>query len=308
MSKLERVVENCGLGEGPHWDVATQTLYLVDIVEKSILKYTPETGKVAKASVAPNQTTFIVPIEGKKNQFIISLDDQLAIISWDGESDKVSVVEKLCVASCSNNKSSNGKFNDAKCDSSGRLWAGTHVLGPDIEKTEPLGTLYTFDNKRQLKGQVDKIKIANGLAFNDKTKKMFYIDSLKGTVDQFDFDITTGSVSNRKEWFTLQKLSIPGIPDGMTIDSDGNLWVAVFGGSRVLKVDGSKSETLLDTIDIPAEQVTSVAFGGKNLDELYVTTGAMELQGKKPAPPVDGAVYKVTGTGSKGLPAVNFKL
>jgi gluconolactonase len=194
----------------------------------------------------------------------------------------------------------------------------------NIAKTEPLGSLYTFDNKRQLKSQVDNIKIANGLAFNDKTKKMFYIDSLKGTVDQFDFDITTGSVSNRKVWFTLQKLSIPGIPDGMTIDSDGNLWVAVFGGGRVLKVDGSKSETLLDTIEIPAEQVialdcsvkkllsvfqvTSVAFGGKNLDELYVTTAAVEIQNKKPVRPVDGAVYKVTGTGSKGLPGASFKL
>ncbi|KAJ3633357.1 hypothetical protein MTP99_010311 [Tenebrio molitor] len=307
MSKLARVVENCVLGEGPHWDVATQTLYLVDIVGKSILKYTPETGKVAKASVSPSQTSFIVPIEGKKNQFITSLDDQLAIVSWDGESDKASVVEKLCVASCSD-KSSNGKFNDAKCDSLGRLWAGVHILEPDFFKTKPLGFLYTFDHKRQLKSQVDSIKLSNGLAFNDKTKKMFYIDSLKGTVDQFDFDITTGSVSNRKVWFTLQKLRIPGIPDGMTIDSDGNLWVAVFGGGRVLKVDGSKSETLLDTIEIPAEQVTSVAFGGKNLDELYVTTAAVEFQGKKPAPPVDGAVYKVTETGSKGLPAVNFKL
>jgi gluconolactonase len=94
----------------------------------------------------------------------------------------------------------------------------------------------------------------------------------------------------------------------MTIDSDGNLWVAVFGGGRVLKVDGSKSETLLDTIDIPAEQVTSVAFGGKNLDELYVTTAAVEIQNKKPVRPVDGAVYKVTGTGSKGLPGASFKL
>jgi gluconolactonase len=64
----------------------------------------------------------------------------------------------------------------------------------NFAKSEPLGSLYTFDSKKQLKSQVDKIKIANGLAFNDKTKKMFYIDSLKGTVDQFDFDITTGSV------------------------------------------------------------------------------------------------------------------
>jgi gluconolactonase len=67
-------------------------------------------------------------------------------------------------------------------------------LDPDFFKTKPLGFLYTFDHKRQLKSQVDNIKLSNGLAFNDKTKKMFYIDSLKGTVDQFDFDITTGSV------------------------------------------------------------------------------------------------------------------
>ena len=73
------------------------------------------------------------------------------------------------------------------------------------------------------------------------------------------FKTVRGFSANRQVWFTLKKLSIPGIPDGMAIDTDGNLWVAVFGGSRVLKVDGNKRETLLDTINIPAEQVNAAS-------------------------------------------------
>jgi gluconolactonase len=247
-------------------------------------------------------------VQGKKNQFIISLDKELAIVSWDGESDKFTIVEKLCVADESPETADN-KFNDGKCDSSGRLWAGTlNIDKEDEDKTLPLGTLYSFDAKRQLKGQVRQVRLTNGLAFNDKTKKMFYIDTLKGSVDQFDFDVTNGVITNRRVWFTLAKNNVPGKPDGMTIDTDGNLWVAVFEGARVIKVDGHKAETLLDTIQMPAQQVTSVAFGGPNLDELYVTSASFQYKGRTPPPPENGALYRITGTGSKGLPANNFKL
>jgi len=307
--KIERVTESLDLGEAPHWDVDTQTLYLVDIFGKAIARYTPSTKKFVKASVAPKTPSLIVPVAGKKDQFVISLDGDLAVISWDGESDKVKVLETLIQANTTS-ETKNNKFNDGKCDSSGRLWAGTHYISPEtLSKTLPVGVLYSFDPKtKQLKVQATKIKVANGLAFNDKTKKMYYIDSLKHTVDQYDFDITKGTISNLKAWFTLSKHSIPGIPDGMTIDTEGNLWVAIFGGSRVVKIDGKKPETLLETVDLPAEQVTSLAFGGKNLDELYVTTGGIELEGVKPPPPANGATYKITGTGSKGTPGVSVKL
>lgn len=115
--------------------------------------------------------------------------------------------------------------------------------------------------------------------------------------------------ANQKTVFSLEKHDIPGYPDGQTIDSDGNLWIALFAGSAVIKIDPRKPETLLQTVEMPAYQVTSVAFGGKNLDELYVTT-ARFIVGDKILSEADGHgyVYRVTGLGVKGLPATNGKL
>lgn len=94
------------------------------------------------------------------------------------------------------------------------------------------------------------------------------------------------------------------------MDTDGNLWVAIFDGSRVIKIDPRRPETLLQTVNLPVKQVTSVAFGGLNLDELYVTTGAASFN-NDPAPPADdgnGYIYRVTGLGVKGLPACNARI
>lgn len=98
------------------------------------------------------------------------------------------------------------------------------------------------------------------------------------------------------------------MPAGMTIDEDRNLWVAVFGGKRILKIDGKTPETLLEVIEMPAIQVTSLAFGGANLDELYATTARLDHKGEKLNFPFHGATYKITGPGIKGIPASAFKL
>lgn len=99
------------------------------------------------------------------------------------------------------------------------------------------------------------------------------------------------------------------MPDGQTIDADGNLWVAVFGGARVLKIDPRVPDTLLETVPIPANQITSVAFGGANLDELYVTSGCITISNVKLSPSDGhGYTYRVTDLGVKGLPAVKVKL
>lgn len=205
------------------------------------------------------------------------MDKDLVLISWDG-SNKFTVLEKLGVADNTSALRSN-KFNDGKCDSSGRLWAGNAstsctvtiyklllILGTiklnleDWSLSEPVGTLYSLNSKRELRSHVDQYRVSNGLAFNDKSKKFFHIDSAKKTIDRFDFDITSGIINDRKVWFTLQKKNIPGLPDGMVIDADGNLWVAVFGAGRVIKIDGAKPESLLDTVTLPAAQVRFKSF------------------------------------------------
>lgn len=104
--------------------------------------------------------------------------------------------------------------------------------------------------------------------------------------------------------FDLQKHGISGLPDGMTIDTDGNLWLALFGGSCVLKIDPRKG-VALQKVEIPVSQVTSVTFGGPNLDILFVTTGWLDFNGEQKPPA--GSTFMVTGLGVKGLPNVNFK-
>lgn len=126
---------------------------------------------------------------------------------------------------------------------------------PEIGKLEPeKGSLYTLMEKQQVKKHLSKVSISNGLAWNVHLKKMYYIDSPLRTVDQYDYDIVKGKISNKKVIFDLNDHDIPGVPDGMTMDNEGNLWVAVFNGGRIIKINPNTSE-LLTTIYFPANQV-----------------------------------------------------
>lgn len=98
------------------------------------------------------------------------------------------------------------------------------------------------------------------------------------------------------------------MPDGMTIDSEGNLWVSLIQGKHIIKIDPKKSETLLEKIELPAELVTCADFGGENLDELYVTTASIPFGGKTYDGETDGVTYKITGTGARGVLPYKFKL
>ncbi|XP_019870746.2 uncharacterized protein LOC109599228 [Aethina tumida] len=302
---VERVAPSVELGEGPHWDVATQSLYYVDIFGKAIHRYVPATKKHTKAIIGTGPVSLIIPVEGQKDKYLISIGRTLAVVTWDGESDKVS--DTVVLAEVDNTPDTlDNRFNDGKCDPSGRLWAGTMGGEPVLGQVkQEKAALFTLDNK-QIKTHLTKIGISNGLAWTPDNKTMYYIDSHKGYVEQFDFDINKGTISNSKIIFTPAKHGIDGALDGMTIDTDGNLWIAIFNGYRVIQIDPRKPETLLQTIPIPAKQTTSVAFGGPNLDELYVTSASFTVGGVELPPPDHGATFKVTGTGAKGYPAVNF--
>ncbi|CAH0557444.1 unnamed protein product [Brassicogethes aeneus] len=305
---VERVVDSVHLGEGPHWDVSTQSLYFVDIFGKAIHKYVPSTKKHTKAVIGSGHVSLIVPVEGQKDKFLISIGRKLAVVTWDGESDKVSKTEEITEVDNKPDTLDN-RFNDGKCDPSGRLWAGTMGGEPEngAVKREK-GALFSLV-KGQAKQHLSKIGISNGLAWTTDNKTMYYIDSHKGYLEQFDFDIVNGTISNSRNVFTLSKHGVDGVLDGMCIDTDGNLWVAIFNGYRVIKIDPRKPETLLQTVEIPAKQVnktTSVAFGGPNLDELYVTSASFTVNGVELPPPDHGATFRVTGLGVKGFPDPAF--
>jgi len=303
---VQRIPEipNMELGEGPHWDIETQSLYLVDITSKSIHKYNPSTGQHSKATF-DKLVSFIIPVQGKRDQFVVALERDICIVTWDGRSEKVSKIEKI--VETDPDKTTN-RVNDGKCDASGRLWAGSLGVDPETGKyTDDEGTLFSL-TKGKLATHVTKIGISNGLAWNKENTKLYYIDSIKGTVDQFDADITNGLLTNRSPIFTFAKHNIEGAPDGMTIDVDGNLWVAGFNTHGVFKIDPRKPETLLQKVDFPAKQITSVAWGGIDLDTLFVTSARIVIEGEVLLPPDHGAIYRVTGLGTKGLPGFNYVL
>ncbi|KAF5301533.1 hypothetical protein FQR65_LT08837 [Abscondita terminalis] len=312
---IERIEEAgcCQLGEGPHWDSDTQSLYFVDCVKLSVNKYVPST-KQFTTTTLEKFPTFVIPVKDTSDRFVISSGRDICVITWDGVSRSPSNFETIGTVD-TDSEGEHNILNDGKVDANGNLWAGT--LNSKVNFVTGLprtGSMYSM-TKKQIKKHFSGVSCSNGLAWSKCTKKFYYIDSSNRTVDQFDYNHQTLTLSNRQTLFSLEKHGIPGVPDGMTIDLDGNLWVAVFQGNQVLNINTKEPESLLRSVHMPESLITSVCFGGKNLDELYVTTGGTDVfvikdekLGGVPTKPIIGGLYKITGLGVKGLPAERFPL
>lgn len=177
------------------------------------------------------------------------------------------------------------RMNDGKVDPAGRFWAGT--MAHDEE--EGAGSLYRMDTDHTVHRVVAAVTISNGIDWSPDGRTMYYIDTATRRVDQMEFDNSTGTVRSRRPLITLG--SSEGYPDGMTVDSDGYLWIALFDGWGVQRYapDGRSDRR----IDLPAAQVTSVAFGGDDLDELFITTGQENFPaGGKRDQPHAGSVFR----------------
>ncbi|XP_059613722.1 regucalcin isoform X2 [Phlebotomus argentipes] len=300
--KVEQVpAPLANLGEGPHWDWQTQNLYYVDIYGGTINRFSYAENKTYSATVDKEPViSFIIPVEGNDAEFAIGIGRRVGIVTWDGKSATSKVTRLVGQVEQDDHKYKTNRFNDGKADPKGRLFAGTMQL----EECEGfldarLGALYKFTKD----GEFDKLKsnigISNGLAWNEKTNKFYYIDSCALDVKEHSYNPVSGEITNPR---VLIDFSVNGerpnyVPDGMTIDSEGNLYVALWGGNKVLKVCPNSGKVIQE-IDIPAEQVTSAAFGGPNLDILYVTTAATERD--RPQPPPAGGVFAVKGLGVTG--------
>ncbi|CAH0399647.1 unnamed protein product [Chilo suppressalis] len=300
--KVVKVTEPLVLGEGPHWDAAQQALFFVDIKGHSIHKYKPATGEHSSTKLG-GAVGFIVPVEGTSDQFVVGVERQFQIVQWDGSDGGAARV--LRTLGEVDPEAPSNRINDGKADPRGRLFAGT-IGAEDIPGQFAMNkaSLFRWDGPN-MKKLVQGVTVSNGLAWDLKEKAFYYTDSLEYNIRRYDYNVETGEISNMSYVFDFKKNNVAGVPDGSTIDTDGNLWVAVFGGSCVLNVD-PRTGKLLRKIPIPALQVTSATFGGPNLDTLYVTSASMNISGEQ-LPPC-GATFEVTGLGVKGHPNLNFKL
>jgi len=185
------------------------------------------------------------------------------------------------------------RLNDARCDPRGRLWAGT--VRDDF--ASGVAALYRLDPDLRLHRMLDGVTISNGLDWSPDGSLFYYADSATAAVDAFDYDLERGSLGGRHRLLELPDEL--GMPDGLTVDADGFLWLAVFGGGQVRR--HAPDGRLDAVIELPVRWVTSCGFGGPNLDQLYVTSG----RERDPDAPLAGGLFCVE-PGTRGRPQNAF--
>jgi sugar lactone lactonase YvrE len=277
------------LGEGPVWDARTQRLMFVDIHAGRIHEYDPVTQALGTIE-AGSMVGCVVP--RATGGVVAALTEGLwAIDAKTGAKSLLVVPPGHDPTRC--------RFNDGKCDPQGRLWAGTMGL-----QTEPkFAALYCFPSANEVRREVADVTVSNGLAWSLDGRTLYYIDSPTRRVDAFDFEPVAGRISNRRPALTLPDGT--GVPDGCTLDAEGMLWVAHWGGGCVTRWNPKTAQPLA-TIRVPAPHTTSCAFGGVNYDTLYITTAR---RGLTPAQltqfPESGGIFACR-PGVGGLPAQAF--
>jgi sugar lactone lactonase YvrE len=192
------------------------------------------------------------------------------------------------------------RMNDGACDAQGRFWAGTMAY----DESPGAGTLYRLELDGRCSTVLTGLTISNGIGWSPDGGTMYLSDSGAGLVEAFDFDGVTGAIDGRR---TLVHIDRPGMaPDGLTVDEQGDIWVALYGGWAVNRYGPEGS--LRETVEIPVAQATSCAFGGDDRSILFVTTGRERLE--EPAlerQPDAGRVFSVTGLDARGAASAPYR-
>ncbi|WP_338777968.1 SMP-30/gluconolactonase/LRE family protein [Metabacillus sp. FJAT-52054] len=274
------------LAEGPVWDDREGLLYWIDIHGKAIHIFNPDT----------------------KKDRLIDTGEKIGAISLSEKGDLIAALEngfyridsktgkKTFLTDPESDKPDN-RFNDGKCDPTGRFLAGTMQK----EGQGTTGALYSMDENQKVRKLINEAGISNGLAWNESGDTFYYIDTPTQKVAAFDYDLNSGSLSNKR--IVIEIPEDEGHPDGMTIDAEGNLWIAHFNGSRVSRWNPNTGEKL-EEVKLPVSQVTCCTFGGDQLDVLYITTGRENLEDAALAEqPLAGAIfqYKTNANGKKAF-------
>ncbi|QNK61532.1 SMP-30/gluconolactonase/LRE family protein [Pedobacter sp. PAMC26386] len=274
------------LGEGPHWYSALNKLLYVDIESKKLCLSDPVSGEKQEYQ-AGSKIGSAIPVN--QHQVIVALQGSLAIFDLHYKTVNHLVdLEKY--------KPEN-RSNDGKCDAMGRLWFGT--MQEEARKNE--GALYCYDGR--LTKMIDRISVSNGICWSSDHGVMYYIDSFDKHIKAFDFDINVPALSNSRIVVEIKEEGC--LPDGMCIDEKGMLWVAIWGGGCVNRYN-PESGNLIGKVSVNAPHVTSCAFGGEQLTELFITTATKELSSETLINyPESGAVFSVE-TGIKGAKTNTF--
>lgn len=276
------------IGEGPCWHQEKKLFYWVDIFSKKLFIHQSKS-KIHKITELPEMIGCVVP--RKSGGVIVALQNGIAAL--DIETKKLTYLLEIEKHLPTN------RFNDGKCDPAGRLLVGTMAIQP----TPGAGTLYSIDKNLQTKKLLDNLSVSNGMGWSPDYSTFYFIDSPTQKIMAFDYNLKTGNICNKRVIIRVPKKM--GVPDGMTVDEKGMLWIALWGGRCVSRWNPQNGK-LLQLFPIPALNVSSCTFGGHEMDELYITTAR---QGMSKAQlnkfPLAGSVFRFK-TEVKGMKIFKF--
>jgi sugar lactone lactonase YvrE len=274
------------LGEGPLWEARSGRLVWVDILGKRILSTDPATGATEQRGT-PSAVGIAVLRE--QGGYVAALEDGFWSVTPDGRFERIAAVEA---------DDPGTRFNDGACDPQGRLWAGTMAW----DATPGQGSLYRLDTDGSVARMLTGVSISNGLGWSPDGSTMYYVDTPTGRIDAFAFDGSDGEISDRRPFVTFPEGIGQG--DGLCVDEEGAVWVALWPGWSVRRYlpDGRLDAVL----PLPVAQVSSCAFGGPGLDELFVTTARENLGlDERRAQPLAGSLFRAA-PGVRGLPRAAY--
>ncbi len=276
------------LAEGAVWDADRQILYWVDIEAGVVHTFDPATGRDRGIAVGERVGCVAPRAAGG---LVVAIHRGFATLDPGPGTVVLRAVPEPHPPDV--------RFNDGRVDPAGRLWAGTMQL----DCRPGAAALYRLDHDWRLHRMVDGVTISNGIAWTRDSRRMYYIDTPTRAVAVFDYEGATGAISNRR--LVVEVPAEMGSPDGMTIDAEECLWIAQWNGGCVGRWD-PRTGRLLARHELPARRVTSCAFGGPRLDELYVTTARVGLdEGTLATEPHAGGIFRLR-PGVVGVPGVAF--
>ena len=276
------------LGEGPAWEAHSGCLYWVDIHAGHLHIFNPQDGTDRRVDVgryigcaAPRRSGGVV----------LGLRSGFATLDLSTE-------ELTRLVNPEPNKPGN-RFNDGKCDPAGRFLAGSM----DDAEVDASGSLYSLAPDGSVKMLLTGMRISNGLAWSPDQHTFYHIDTPTYIVMAYDYDLATGEIANPRP-----AISVPpglGAPDGMTSDAEGMLWVAMWAGAKLTRWNPATG-SLVAEIPIPAHNVSSCAFGGPDLTDLYVTSARKGMSAEQLARyPLSGSLFRIR-TNIQGMPTFEF--
>ncbi len=273
------------LGEGPTWDPTDKLLYWVDIYNHRVNQFNPATGQNLFFDV--EDVVGCLAVAGA-NRLIMGQRDRLAFLNT--QTREVTPIIEVEAGMPEN------RFNDGKCDPQGRFWFGS--MCPD--KTQ--GSLYRYDPDGSLHMMETGLTISNGLGWSPDEKTFYLTDSAQQKIYAYEFDAATGNISDRRIFVDLTGESF--YPDGLTIDSEGYIWSAMWDGWCVIRFHPKGEEIL--RIQLPVQRPTSCTFGGEDLQTLYITTASVGLSEQEIQKSFYSGDLFALQTDIAGLPTYDF--